>query len=102
MHHAADAREQLLARAARQPEPVERDVAGDRAHAAARLRRRVEQALEDSIQARVRGGLRGRADQADQLILVALEQPREQLHAKEAGRPGEQHRLAHRSGAPIA
>ena len=34
--------------------------------------------------------------------VAALDQPREQLHAEEAGRAGEQDGLAHRSGAPIA
>src|SRR6202034_581355 len=42
------------------------------------------------------------SDQAYDRAVLALDQPREQLHAEEARRAGEEDRLAHRIGAPIA
>ena len=67
-------------------------VAAQRAGAAAVRRRVVVERGQDAVEPLLRGGVVGRADEAQDLVVAALEQPREHLHAEEAGRAGEEDR----------
>ena len=102
MDDAGDSRQHLVPVSPAERKPIDRDVTRNRADAGDRSRRVVIKLGVDAGKSRLRGRAVGRPDEADDLDIVALEQPREHLHADESRRSCEEHRLAHRSGAPIA
>ena len=81
------------------PRPGARDVARHRAHAVAVGLRIAPQLGEHGVEALGRGGLRAGPHERDDLPVAGLDEPREHLHAEEAGRAGEEDGRLHDAAA---